>query len=269
MNKLKSNVLRLQGFSVHRDRPILRNVDWTVRPGEHWALMGPNGGGKTTLLNALLGYMTPADGVMELLGQAYGDADWRDVRRPVGLVSSSLLQQLEPGETVLETVASGRTAMINFWGTMTRRDRVEAKALLRQVEAGGMETRRWGVLSQGERQRVLIARALMARPRLLILDEPCAGLDPAARGNFLAFLQRFALRRDSPTMILATHHVEEIVPAFTHVLVLKGGRVLAAGGKEKVLTSRILSKAFGAVIRIRQRRGRYELSVVPRAGAVV
>jgi iron complex transport system ATP-binding protein len=148
-------------------------------------------------------------------------------------------------EPALETVASGRYAMIDFRGKLTRSDRARAGGLLRAVEATHLAERPWRVLSQGERQRVLIGRALMARPRVLILDEPCAGLDPAAREHFLHFLQRLGRGPNAPTLVLVTHQVEEIMPVFSHLLVLRQGGVLAAGEKSGVLTSRTLSAAFG------------------------
>jgi iron complex transport system ATP-binding protein len=166
-------------------------------------------------------------------------------------------------EPALESVISGRYAMIDFWGQPNPRDRREATRILRQIECAPLAERPWGVLSQGERQRVLIGRALMAHPRLLILDEPCAGLDPAAREHFLQFLQRLGTRRNSPTLVLVTHHVEEIMPVFSHVLVLKAGRVLAAGPKATLLTSRRLSLAFAAPGRLRKVGGRYGLTVAP------
>ena len=125
------------------------------------------------------------------------------------------------------------------------------------------------MLSQGERQRVLIGRALMARPELLILDEPCAGLDPVAREHFVQFLERLARQRKAPTLVLVTHHVEEIMPAFSHVLILQGGRVLAAGPKPKVLTSTMLSRAFNATVRLKRRAGRYSLSVGRKTNVVI
>jgi iron complex transport system ATP-binding protein len=137
------------------------------------------------------------------------------------------------------------------------------------VEVTALRDRPWRVLSQGERQRVLIGRALMARPQLLILDEPCAGLDPVAREHFLQFIERLAHRRGAPTLVLVTHHVEELMPAFSHVLVLKGGRVLAAGPKTQVLTSSTLSRAFDASVRLQRKRGRYSLAVSARTNVVI
>jgi len=133
--------------------------------------------------------------------------------------------------------------------------------ILRQVECPQLAGRPWRVLSQGERQRVLIGRALMARPRLLILDEPCAGLDPVSCEHFLQFIQRLGARRNSPALILVTHHVEEIVPVFSHVLLLKGGRVLAAGARDRILVSRLLAETFDADVTLRRRAGRYQLTI--------
>jgi iron complex transport system ATP-binding protein len=172
-------------------------------------------------------------------------------------------------EPALETVVSGKFAMIDFWGQVARVDRAQAFRLLRQIECAHLADRAWGVLSQGERQRVLIARALMAKPRMLILDEPCAGLDPAAREHFLQFLQRLGRRKDSPTLVLVTHHVEEIMPAFSHVLILKGGRILAAGKKAETLTAGLLSRAFNTRAALRKINNRYQMSVSPKRGAVV
>jgi len=141
--------------------------------------------------------------------------------------------------------------------------------LLRQVECGQLAERPWRVLSQGERQRVLIGRALMAKPRVLILDEPCAGLDPAARENFLQFLQRLGKSRNAPALVLVTHHVEEIMPVFSHVLLLKVGRVLAAGKKQTALTTERLSTAFSTRSRLSRKQGRYLLDVSPRSRGVM
>lgn len=245
---------------------ILCNVSWSVRPGEHWALLGPNGSGKTSLLKALTGYLSPTSGAVSVLGRRYGETDWRELRRHIGIVTSALQTSIPPGEPALETVVSGRYAQLDLWAPLTAADRLAAKRLLRFVHAAHLAEREWAYLSQGERQRVLIARALMARPRLLILDEPCGGLDPAAREEFLQFVERLARERRGPPLIFVTHHVEEIAPSFTHVLVLRAGEVFAAGPKAEIVTSRILSGAFGVPVAVRRTGGRYRAAVnLPKA----
>jgi iron complex transport system ATP-binding protein len=254
-------VVEVSELRIERDAPILNSVDWTVAPGEHWVILGANGSGKTSLLSALTGYLPPTAGAISVLGETYGRTDWRELRKRIGLCSSSIHQLAEGHQTALEIVISGRHAMIGMWGEIRPEERSQALRILRQVEAIALRDRPWRFLSQGERQRALIGRALMARPQLLILDEPCAGLDPVAREHFLQFLERLARKRGAPTLVLVTHHVEEIMPVFSHVLVLQGGKVLAAGAKTNVLTSATLSRAFHAPIRLRRLRGRYSLSV--------
>ena len=255
---------------VERDGTvILHDVSWRVRRGEHWVILGANGSGKTSLLSALTGYLMPTAGEVCLLGEIYGQSDWRELRKKIGLVSSSVRQLMAEDEPALATVASGKYAMIDFWGRLTRNEKSQAMALLRQVECAYLADRSWSVLSQGERQRVLVARALMAKPRVLILDEPCAGLDPAAREHFLQFLQRLGGRKKSPTLVLVTHHVEEIMPVFSHVLILNRGRVLAAGMKKGTLNAAVLSEAFGAPIRLTKKSGRYQLTVARTSGRAV
>lgn len=256
-------ILDVQDLTIIRDgTTILRNLAWRVNPREHWVILGANGSGKTSLLAALTGYLMPTAGEITALGERYGESDWRELRTRIGLVSSSIRQLMADTEPALFTVAGGKYAMIDFWGDPSRTDQRAARALLEQVEAGYLASRIWGVLSQGERQRVLIARALMSQPRLLILDEPCAGLDPVAREHFLQFLERLARRPDSPAIVLVTHHVEEIMPVFTHALLLARGQVTAAGPRERVLNSRMLSEMFGSPVRLGKRRQRLHLEVL-------
>jgi iron complex transport system ATP-binding protein len=254
-------ILEIAGLRVTRDRTaILRGIDWRVQPNEHWVILGPNGSGKTSLLKALTGYLTPTSGEIALLGQEFGATDWRELRLKVGMVTNSFSAAIPPAEPALETVVSGKFAQLDLWVRVTRGDRAAAARWLRFVGLGRLAAREWAFLSQGERQRVLIARALMAKPKLLILDEPCAGLDPVAREKFLRFLNALAGRRGAPALVLVTHHVEEITPRFTHVLVLRGGRVLAAGRRRAVLTSSNLSAAFGARLKLLLVRGRSQLA---------
>jgi iron complex transport system ATP-binding protein len=242
---------------------ILRGLDWRVAPREHWALLGANGSGKTSLLKCLTGYLSPTAGQFALLGRRYGECDWRDLRLKVGVVTSAFAFSIPLAETARDTVVSGKYAQLDLWHATTRADAAAAQKLLRFVGLAAVADRAWAYLSQGERQRVLIARALMARPRLLILDEPCAGLDPVAREKFLKFLDRLARRRGAPTLVLVTHHVEEIMPAFTHALLLRAGSAVAAGPVASVLTSANLSATFGARLRLRRVRGRFQLEVAP------
>ena len=251
-------ILKVSGLRVVRGRTeILRGVDWSVRRGEHWVILGPNGCGKTSLLRAITGYLSPSQGEVSLLGKVYGEADWRELRLRVGIVTSALQASIPAAETALETVVSGRYAQLDLWARPTRADSAGARRLLRFVGAAPLARREWAHLSQGERQRVLIARALIARPRLLILDEPCAGLDPVAREEFLWFVEGLARRRGGPSLVLVTHHAEEIMPAFTHALLLREGRVCGSGPKGRVVTTRSLTGAFGARIAVRSARGRY------------
>jgi len=232
-------------------------------------ILGANGCGKTSLLSALTGYLTPSSGSIEILGRRYGKCDWRELRKHVGLVSSSVRQLMADTEPALETVVSGKYAEIDLWRRISAADRRAAGRILRQIECQSLADRPWAFLSQGERQRVLIGRALMARPALLILDEPCAGLDPVARERFLGWINRLGLAPKAPTLMLVTHHVEEIVPAFTHALVLKKGETSARGPLREALTSAVLTRAFETPVRLRGRRGRFSLTMpaTARSGA--
>jgi iron complex transport system ATP-binding protein len=253
-----ADILKVSSLRVVRGRTeILGAVDWRVQRGEHWVILGPNGSGKTSLLRAITGYLSPTSGETWLLGRIYGESDWRDLRLEVGLVTSALQASIPPAEPALDTVLSGRYAQLDLWAHPTRAERAEGSRLLRFVGGVPLARREWLYLSQGERQRILIARALMARPKLLILDEPCAGLDPVAREEFLWFLESLARRRNGPALVLVTHHAEEIMPSFTHALLLRGGRVFASGAKDAVVTSRRLGGAFGARISVRRAGGRY------------
>lgn len=262
---LEISNLRIQRGSV----TILDGVNWRVEHGQHWAILGANGSGKTSLLSALTGYLMPTAGVIVLLGKKYGKTDWRELRKKIGIVSSSVRQMMADEEPALETVVSGKFAMIDFWGKMSSADKNRGLKILRQIECPHLANREWRVLSQGERQRVLIGRALMAKPRVLILDEPCAGLDPAAREHFLQFLQRLGASRNAPALVLVTHHVEEIMPVFSRALILKGGKVLASGKKLQTLTTKNLSAAFGAKLKARFSAGRFTMRVSPKKSVVI
>lgn len=263
MRDISTPTIEISGLRVERDIVILEGIDWRVERGEHWVVLGANGSGKTSLLATMTGYMALTDGSISVLGETYGRTDWRELRKRVGIVSSAIQQMMPGHEPALRTVMSGRRAMIGLWGDgEDAAEQARAMDILRMVEAEGLRDRPWLYLSQGERQRVLIGRALMARPELLILDEPCAGLDPVAREQFVGFLDRLARDAESPAMVLVTHHVEEIMPCFTNVLVLKRGRVLASGKREQVMTSEILSEAFDARVTLARNEGRYRLTVV-------
>lgn len=253
-------ILEVAGLTVRRGGvTVLQGVDWRVGPGEHWAVLGPNGSGKTSLLAALTGFLPATAGTIRLLGDEYGRAHWPTLRRRLGLVTPTLARMVNEEETALEIVAGGARGELNLWIPPTPRERRAAAPVLTSLGIEALADRAWAVLSQGERQRALIARALMTRPAVLILDEPCAGLDPVARERFLVFVERLARRRGGPAVVFVTHHVEEITPAFTHALLLRGGGVAVAGPLRTALTSRTLGAAFDAPMKLVRRRGRYAL----------
>jgi iron complex transport system ATP-binding protein len=263
-------VLAVHNLVIRRDKTvILDNLSWRIRPREHWVILGANGSGKTSLLSALTGYLMPTSGSIELLGEIYGESDWRELRKQVGLVSSSIRQMMAEPETALETIISGKNAMIDLWGTPSRSDLQRGRAILAKIECPHLANRPRSVLSQGERQRILIGRALMATPKVLILDEPCAGLDPVARETFLNFLERLGRSPEAPALILVTHHVEEITPAFQNALVMRKGEALAAGPIKQTLTSEILSEAFDSRLKLSRRNNRYALTVTGRRDRVL
>ena len=238
---------------------ILKGIQWDVASNENWVILGTNGSGKTTLLSCVTGYVTPSAGTIEVLGKQYGKSDWRELRKEVGLVSSGIRHWIEDRQTAIDVVASGRNAELNLWHPAEGKLLREARQCLRQVECGSLSNRPWAFLSQGERQRVLIGRSLMAKYRILILDEPCAGLDPVARERFLQFLARLASSEKTPNLVFVTHHVEEILPCFDKALLLQGGGILIQGAIGKVITTKTMSQAFGAEIAVRKRQARFEL----------
>ena len=255
-------ILSVAGLTVTRgSTKILRGVDWTVNRGEMWTILGANGSGKTSLLSCLTGFLTPAAGKVTVLGETYGASDWTQLKKRIGLVSSTVRQMVEDTERPREIIGGGRYGQINFWGSLTKENHRQITIIARQVRCTTLLDRAWAVLSQGERQRVLTGRALMAKPELLILDEPCAGLDPVARDRFVHFMQRLAVQKSGPSLVLVTHHLEEIPPACTHVLELHRGAVAAAGPLKKVITNPIISRIFGAPAKVSFRGGAWALTL--------
>lgn len=251
-------MIHLEGVSMHRDEEtILDGVSWNVLPHEHTALLGLNGSGKTAMLQVVTGYMPPSAGAVEVLGYRRGRSDLREVRRLIGWVSSALSERIHPRDTALDVVVSGRYASIGLWEPPDAEDYAAARGRLAFMGCERLENRRYAVLSQGEKQRILIARALVSRPTLLILDEPCGGLDPAAREHFLEFVEKLGTAPDGPTLIYVTHHIEEITPVFSRVSIMRQGRIYAHGAPEEVLTREVLSDVYGLPLEVVKRGGRY------------
>lgn len=243
------SILELNEVSYHVGAlKIIDRVSWTVRRGQHWTVLGPNGSGKTTLLKLACGYLWPNAGGT-ILRDGAELVDLRELRRSIGWVSSSLVAQIPTPEPALDTVVSGRYAQtgLKMYGAQrpTARDRDDAEQMLADLDAGDLAKKPFGVLSQGEQQKVLLARARMAAPLLIILDEPCSGLDPSAREHFLGSLQQLADSPGTPSLVLVTHHLEEIMPAFSHLLALKAGRVARSGPATQVVDEALMVELYG------------------------
>jgi iron complex transport system ATP-binding protein len=256
-------IITCQSVGYHQQgADILVGVNWQIDAGQHWAVLGPNGSGKTTLLRIACGYLWPTSGRVLRLGQEL--LDLNELRRSIGWISSDLVARIPARDTGLETVVSGRFAQIGLKrlpvGGPTDRDFADAARELEDLNCQSLADKRFGILSQGERQQVLIARARMAAPMLLVLDEPCAGMDPGVRERFLSWLNELVTAsepRTAPTVILVTHHVEEIVAGIQNTLILRQGHLHRAGPTPEVVTRETIEEVYGTrVARIERSQGR-------------
>jgi iron complex transport system ATP-binding protein len=254
-----SDVLALAGVGVVRgDTTLLDDVDWEVEEGQRWVVLGPNGAGKTTLLQLASGRMHPTRGVVGILGEVLGAVDVFELRPRIGLASASLAERIPGGERVGDVVVTASYGVIGRWReSYDSLDHARAAELLVALGADHLVDRTFGTLSEGERKRVQIARALMTDPELMLLDEPAAGLDLGGREDLVARLGEIAGDVMAPALVLVTHHVEEIPPNFTDVLLMRDGRVVAQGPIEITLTAENLSATFGMPLRLERRGSRY------------
>ncbi|WP_453991890.1 ABC transporter ATP-binding protein [Bacillus nitroreducens] len=245
-------VLDLKNVTLRRnDSLILQNINWQIEQGEHWVLYGLNGSGKTALLNLINAYNFPTSGQATVLGFKFGKMYLgEELRKKIGFVSNSLQEKLYPSDNAFEVVLSGAFASIGLYESPTDEMRERAIGLLEDLGCIGYANREYSTLSQGEKQRVLIARALMADPAILILDEPTNGLDFIAREQLLDSIEKLANKENSPAIIYVTHHVEEILPVFRKTMLLKNGEVFASGQTEEIITSEILSNYFDLPVHV-------------------
>lgn len=252
-------VASLSQVDVVRDtRAILSSVSWTVDASERWVIMGPNGAGKTTLLSLLASLIHPSSGEVEVLGERVGKTDVFELRPRVGFASSEMARRIPSGESVLDAVLTASQAVTGRW--TEHYDEIDVRRAMRVLGEWNLEhlaDRTIGTLSDGERKRVQIARSVMTDPELLLLDEPAGSLDLGGREDVIELLDRFAAWENAPAMVMVTHHVEEIPPAFTHALLLKAGTIVAQGPLSDVLTSVNLSETFGRPLTIGHRDGRF------------
>ena len=247
-------------YAGNDGKKILHHINWTVLRREHWAILGPNGSGKTTLLKLACGYLWPNRG-----GEIYRKGklltNLPELRKSIGWVTSTLAGEIPAWEKVIRTVISGKFAQIGyiegFGGEASAKDFRLAEKFLQQMGCAQLSGQEFGTLSQGEQQKVLIARARMTKPYLIVLDEPCAGMDPGARETFLQSLNDLCSQKNIPALIYVTHHVEEILPVFRKTLVLNRGRVQHAGATRAVLNNSVLKDLYGAPLGVIRKKGRF------------
>ena len=252
-------IINLQNVSVVREgQPILNNIDWQVESDQRWVIIGPNGAGKTTLLRLLATQIHPTVGTAQVLGQDFGHVDLHELRTRVGFASSALANRIPLVETVLNAVMTASHGVTGRWNEQYDDiDVRRARRVLGEWDLANFADREFGSLSDGERKRTQIARAVMPDPELLLLDEPVASLDLAARENTVRLLGEYAQSPYAPAMIMVTHHLEEIPAGFTHALILVNGQIFASGAIDTVLSTENISEAFGMNIAVDKAEGRF------------
>lgn len=256
---MSATVARLNDVVVTRDaKPILNGVDFAVQADQRWVVIGPNGAGKTTLLRVLAAQLQPSSGEAEILGQRLGEVNVFELRTRIGFASSALAARIPNSERLLDAVMTASYAITGRWNEKYEDvDERRARRVLNEWRLAELADRAFGTLSDGERKRAQIARAVMPDPELLLLDEPVASLDFGAREQTVKIIGEFAKSPSAPAMVMVTHHLEEIPAGFTHALILSGGAVFASGDIASTLTEDKLSEAFGLGISLEQRDGRY------------
>ncbi len=254
-----TSAIQLTQVSVVRsDSLLLDRVDWTVREGERWIVLGPNGAGKTTLMQIASATTFPSQGRATVLGQELGTVDLFELRTRIGHTSLTVADRIPPAESVRDAVLSAAHGVTGRWREeYDEVDTAQADQIIGELGIAHLAGRTFGTLSEGERKRVLIARALMTDPEMIVLDEPAAGLDLGAREDLVSSLQNLASDDDAPVLVLVSHHVEEIPPGFTHVLLLRDGAVVAQGPIPTTLTGENLTRAFGTPLELAVSDGRF------------
>jgi len=252
-------VVELAGVSIVRNgSTLINNIDWEVDESDRWVVIGPNGAGKTTLLQVISAQIHPSSGVAGLLGEVLGTVDVFELRPRIGLTSAALAERIPRGERVHDVVVSASYAVVGRWReAYDELDHERASELLAQLRIDRLANRTFGTLSEGERKRVQIARALMTDPELLLLDEPAAGLDLAGRESLVTTLGELAQDQYAPASVLVTHHVEEIPNGITHAMLLKAGEIVAAGPLRDTLTADNLTKTFEVELSLVEADGRW------------
>ena len=254
-----SSAFELTRVSVVRPGKILLdNISWSVEVGERWVVLGPNGAGKSTLMQVVGATMFPSTGTADVLGFRLGEVDVFDLRTRIGHTGTSIADRIPPHETVRDAVMSAAYAVLGRWQEKyDDLDAVRAEQIMGELGITALADRTFGTLSEGERKRTLIARALMTDPEVILFDEPAAGLDLGGREDLVGRLAALAADPDAPASVLVTHHVEEIPVGYSHALLLREGGVVAAGLMDDVLTDENLSKTFNLPLQVQKRRGRY------------
>ena len=250
-------MIHIENIHLYRnDKQILNDLSWHVQKGQHWAILGLNGSGKTTLLKVINGYIWPNEGKVQVLGETYGKTYIPKLRTRIGWVSNAMIDNFNWQDNAIEIVLSGKFGALRLFNDVTEEEIDHAVSIMKHFHCDHLANKSFEHLSQGERQRVQIARAIMADPEILILDEPCGGLDLIERENLLQTIEQIADTENGPTLIYVTHHVEEILPCFSHVLLMKDGKNVEANAREVVLTDELLSDFFGREISLQIERER-------------
>ena len=259
---MSDSVIELADVTFCRaSRTILDSLSWRIDSDQHWALLGANGSGKTTLLKIITGYEWPTTGKVRVLGNSFGQCSLPQLRKTVGYVTNSITEKLPGKDTSIEVVLSGIAASFGLYRQFTDSEIDSALQTLEMVSSADFANQTFETLSQGEKQRILIARALVSQPELLILDEPCVGLDPAARDTFLADIANLTKQQNSPRIILVTHHIEEIGDWITHIHLLKDGKTLGMGPADDMLRSQTLTDLFDCQCDVEQNGSGWRLIV--------